>query len=212
MRNKFTLGASALLAAVCALPQSASTAQPAAGAPAAAGQTVPSAFGLKRGQPVAKISTPFTDDGPGWSVLNGKPPQSHPEFEEFHLFSAPGVGLCAIRALGPVNANDSHGDLVRARFSRVQAQLTQRYGKGSTYDECDAKTSTCNPGYWSMHIKTRARNYGAVWDSNLPAGMKRIELYVRADDISQPYVAIQYSFDNEAQCEAALNAKESEAL
>lgn len=210
MSKAIFVGATALVFSVCAWAQPPSSAP--AGAPAA--QSVPSAFGMKRGQPIDRLKLSPAPDGPGWHKLEGKIPQPHPEFEVLRLFAAPKVGLCAIRALGPAFSNDSYGATLRERFSRVEAQLTQKYGAGEKFDECDSKTSSCAAGYWSMHIKTGARTYGTFWEggSKLPPGVKSIDLFAQANEISDPFIAVQYVFDNEEQCKAALDSEQSTAL
>jgi len=171
-------------------------------------------FGIERGQDIRSLQA-TAEPQPGWYRVTAIP-RPHPDFDELQVMAAPGVGVCRIAAISPVLSEDRYGSAIRERVDRVAAQLGERYGPGEKTDFCDTDASTCREGYWSMHIHGGARSYRYSWRTAqsrpLPSGLASIDLFVGATDTYAPYAILRYTFDNDRQCERALNREAGQAL
>ena len=134
----------------------------------------------------------------------------------YGLLILPNAGLCQIRVAGITIDSSSHGVELRNEYRRVRDALESVYG---TYGEGDYLRSGSiwnEPEDWMMAVRRNERVLQAAWDieegSTMRNNVKQILLGVRAPSTSKGWISLQYTFDNEEECEAERSQTTSSVL
>ena len=134
----------------------------------------------------------------------------------YNLIILPNAGLCQIRVAGITIDSSSHGVELRNEYRRVRDALESVYG---TYGDADYLRSGSiwnEPEDWMMAVRRNERVLQAAWDgeegSTMRNNVKQVLLDVRALSTSKGWIALQYRFDNEEECEAERNKTTSSVL
>jgi hypothetical protein len=145
----------------------------------------------------------------GLYILKSVPSPSS-SFETYAVVAFDGLGVCEIRAVSADFDGDDLGTQVRGATDQLAQALESKYGEANHTDECG---DTCEPQYWSMAMGEGDRVYGYDWnpkqvDATTP---RSISLHVGANNIT-PYIRLDYTFSDEAKCDAALHKSAATSL
>lgn len=167
-------------------------------APLAAGP-----FGIAMNTPIEKLHRDSRNDStsPGEYSLTDVP-APHPDLIAYVVMAFPETGVCGIRGVSASLDNDPHGSGIRSRVDALHDQLSVKYGAGKKSDFCVDKY--CSDQFWSQELSGKGRFYSYSWKSTpenpLPNHVKAIELMAGADEDFDPFMIIDYMFDNFDQC------------
>lgn len=172
-------------------------------------------FGLEMGMTVKELGSGFSEEQPGL-YLSSTVPNPHSAFEAYVAKVGPKTGLCWIKAIGKdINAN-SYGTSLKSAFDDMRSRLSNTYGGSELFDVLLPGALWDDPDEYMMSLVQGERFLMASWDdstdANLPENMTDLSLLASATNRSTGYLAIEYTFVNEAECEANINASEDSAL
>lgn len=169
-------------------------------------------FGIHMGQPLDSLQTEATDRPELFNLA--AIPKPHPDIEEVAVVGFPKTGVCVVKGIGYTQENDQTGASVRPIADRLADQLTLKYGKPSKFDKCGGYF--CDSVGWSMDVMNGERIYGYSWTGTkakpLPENVKELAVGVATTNLAQPYVVVEYIFDNEASCKATGDRVGSSSL
>lgn len=157
----------------------------------------------------------LTDDGQNLYQMNHAP-KSNQAFEAYALVISPTVGLCQIRAIGKTIDTNGFGHQLKSGFDELSGSLTSIYGPPQTLDMLMPGSIWKDPDDWMMGLYKKDRSLMADWTGSssvpLKSSLKSVILQARALGSDKGYVLLQYSFTNDAQCQAEAKTKASGSL
>jgi len=167
-------------------------------------------FGLAMGISLDELETTPIPNAPGKYVLK-RVPRPHPSFESYLAQIAPRSGLCWIKAIGRDIQADSYGISVRSAYTSMRDKLASIYGQ--SYDEKDMLLPGSiwdEPREWMMAMKQGERHLVTFWRSRsghkLPNDLSSMAVAATARSSHKAFIAVEYQFQNEAVCDAEINA------
>lgn len=168
-------------------------------------------FGLAMGERIEDVSG-ATQIKPGWYKVN-KTPIASSDFDGFLVEAYPETGICFIKGIGPTIEGDSGGSQLRMNIDNIAASMETKYGSPKHTDYCDSESSTCNPGYWTMHISSGSRIYSYSWEFKNPInGIGEAYVGASATSSLEGYAVIEYYSSQKKECKAAAAKAGAAAL
>lgn len=171
-------------------------------------------FGISMGTPISELK--------GCSpIIPGKwrcdtVPRPHSTFANYIVQAHPSTGVCWIKALTGEIASNDFGSQLTSRFDEVAAQLDEVYGKGESMSALMPGSIWKEPREWMMALAKGDRYHARKWAAGsgveLKNNIKTIYLGIVARSTSMGLIALEYAFQNEAECEKAIKAEEKGAL
>jgi hypothetical protein len=169
-------------------------------------------FGLDLAAPASKLDVDQSHSIPEKSLyaLNSVPAPSA-DMDAYTVIAYPGIGLCQIRALSRTFDGDSLGSNVRAAADRLADALTTKYGKPKKTDGCNG--IMCDASYWAMAVMNGERAYAYQWKlGQTTGGVRSVTLWARTNELSEPYLRLDYEVNDEAKCKAAEKQNDAKSL
>jgi len=175
-------------------------------------------FGLWMGMTIDDLKaaqTNPTEIAPGKFQIKNVP-KPHSLFESYALQVAPVAGLSWIKAIGKTISTSVFGGELREAFNNLESRLEKTYGRFDRTDILLTDSIWNEPRDWMQAILNRERYLMTQWSletgSNLPDSLNSVGLICSAIDNESGFVAIEYTFENEAAADAEINSIEDEAL
>ncbi|HAJ9162678.1 TPA: hypothetical protein HO186_004925, partial [Escherichia coli] len=145
-----------------------------------------------------------------------KLPKQNADFEMYGLLISPKAGLCQIRALGKNIDTDSYGLALKSKFEELSNSLSSLYGKADTTDFLLAGSIWKDPQDWMRGLNKKERFLSATWKGTKEIPLKNnidtISIEARANNSTQGYVYLQYSFTNDEICQAEIEGAKKSSL
>ena len=175
--------------------------------------SMPTPFGIKMAAPLSALGK-VKEIAPGKYVVESvaKP---HSDFEQYIVQAAPKAGVCWVKAIGKTVQTSAYGNELRAKFSEIEAQITSVYGPSNRMDFLRSGALWSAPREWMMSLMQGERVLLTVWQkkdsSNLPEGVS-VYLSAKALSTSTGLLTVEYSFPNDAECEAEVKEAQKRAF
>lgn len=140
-------------------------------------------------------------------------PKPHPAFETYAVQAEEGVGICWVKGIGFNIATSSTGSALRSKAEEIAAQIA------STYGEHTDSTNTVTSGSiwdkyedWTMASLKQELLYFFQWKLTGAKQLNNVEMIfvsAKATSRNEGYPLVEFSFTNEAKCEAAKKKREA---
>lgn len=135
-------------------------------------------------------------------------PRPHTAFESYALLVGPQSGLCQIRAIGIDITTGRHGLQLKSAFDDMATALSEVYGRPERIDRLLPGSIWNEPEDWTMGLVKRERFLQAEWStasgSVLKSDLESVTLATSASSSDTGCLLLQYTFSNNAQCEAEI--------
>lgn len=162
------------------------------------------------GSPLTKV------EGAPFLFSTARTPRPHSSFEFYALLIGPTTGLCQIRAIGVDITTSSHGLQLKSQFEELSSSLEEVYGPYERVDQLLPGSIWKDPEDWMMGLLKKERYLQAEWSaknrSNLRNSITAINLVARAKGSDVGFLLLQYTFDNDPQCQKEIKKGEKAAL
>ncbi|QBG36893.1 hypothetical protein [Litorilituus sediminis] len=172
-------------------------------------------FGLEMGMSLKDIGGEAKQIAPGKYSVSSVP-KPHSLFDTYIVQVAPDVGLCYIKAIGKDISTSTYGVELKSSFYNLQGKLEKAYGSSKVTDMLLSGSIWNEPNDWMMGLIKKERYLFAIWDAESKATLKNnlaaIAMAAKPSSKSAGYLAVDYSFTNEEQCNSAIAAMEDDAL
>lgn len=172
-------------------------------------------FGLEKGDTLQTIGGSPLQLAPGKYKITAVP-KPHSAFEYYVLQIGPQSGLCWIKAIGKSINTSVYGTQLRVAYEDLQSRLKENYGSSKSSDFLFSGSIWRDPKDWTMSLVKKERILASTWDrksnASLPSDIASVAVYVTALRSDTGYVAVEYTFTNEKQCEKEISKKEDAAL
>lgn len=177
--------------------------------------TMAGPFGLDKGMTLAQIGGAPEKVAPGkWKVTTV--PKPHSAFESYIVQVGPSAGLCWIKAIGTNIRTSAYGGEVRSQFSSLKDRLTATYGTSKDHDFLSPGSMWNEPRYWMMALLKKERYLVSLWDrengATISDDLGSVGLIATAISTDRAFLAVEYSFSNESECDAEIARTEDDAL
>ena len=162
-------------------------------------------FGLEQGMTLDELNVTPSPFAAGKYVLTDVP-KPNPAFDQYIVQIGPQTGLCWIKAISKDVVTNPYGYQLKTSFDKMEGIVERIYGDHLTIDRLVHGSRWDSPFEWMAGLLHEERLLAAFWDrgngSNLPSELVSIDLVASPVDIDKGYIAIEYSFTNEATCDA----------
>ncbi len=143
-------------------------------------------------------------------------PKPHSFFESYVAQVAPKAGLSWIKAIGKTTPTSVFGIELKAAFDTLESKLEKTYGRFDRTDLLLTDSIWDEPRDWMQSLLSRERYLMTEWSkangSNLSDSLISLALVCSAIDTDSGYIAIEYTFENEAAADAEISSAEDDAL
>ncbi|PNY35260.1 hypothetical protein C2E31_19145 [Rhodopirellula baltica] len=143
-------------------------------------------------------------------------PKPHSLFDSYALQVAPIGGLSWIKAIGKAVSTSAFGSELQVAFDNLESRLAQIYGVFDRTDILLTGSIWDEPRDWMQAILAQERILMTQWSaergSKMSDSLSSVALICSAVDTESGYIAIEYTFENEAEAETEINSLEDEAL
>ena len=147
---------------------------------------------------------------------SSRSPKPNAAFESFALVVSPTLGLCQIRAIGKTINTNRFGHQLQSDFDEMKEALTGAYGKPQMLDHLMRGSIWKEADDWMMGLYKKDRVLIAEWSASTATPLKNnlesIVMSARALGADSGYYMLQYSFTNNAACEAERKTKAQGSL
>lgn len=171
-------------------------------------------FGVAMGMTKEMFKGHITPIGNG-TYLFDNPPKPHPDFVRYAVQISDKSGLCWIKAIGKDITTNPHGHQLQTEFDDFEEKLDQRYGKHKRTDFLTVGSIWKEPEDWMRALHKKERYLFTSWkgaEKPLPNDIASVALLATANDTNSGYLAIEYSFSNETECEQEIKAQNDAGL
>ncbi|WP_323902632.1 hypothetical protein [Aeromonas caviae] len=171
-------------------------------------------FGVSMGMTKEMFKGHLTPAGNGIFIFNN-PPKPHPQYEQYVVQISDKAGLCWIKAVGKDILTSSHGYQLQTNFDDFEKKLDERYGAHKRVDFLASGSIWKEPEDWMTALQKKERYLFTTWSGEgkaLPNNLSKIGLIAAANASDKGYLAIEYSFTNEADCEQESKTKDDAGL
>ncbi|MNC04478.1 hypothetical protein D3C75_519170 [compost metagenome] len=171
-------------------------------------------FGVSMGMTKEMFKGHLTPAGNGIFIFNN-PPKPHPQYEQYVVQISDKAGLCWIKAVGKDILTSRHGYQLQTNFDDFEKKLDERYGAHKRVDFLASGSIWKEPEDWMTALQKKERYLFTTWSGEgkaLPNNLSKIGLIAAANASDKGYLAIEYSFTNEADCEQESKTKDDAGL
>jgi hypothetical protein len=173
---------------------------------------IPSPFGLKMGMTKDQVGN-ITKELAPYKFELASVSRPHPDLDTYVATITPTSGLCFIRALSPTREVRSDGTELKSRFNDLKSQLEGIYGKPNVTDSLQSGSNLSRDRDWMAALLQNERTLLARWsatEDDLPMKPTIRKVYVGAFAATKTsgYLAVEYYFENYAQCQTEIPAKQ----
>lgn len=173
---------------------------------------MPTPFGIRMGTPKENLGE-IKEVAPFKYTLKSVP-RPHSDFESYIVQATPKAGVCWVKAIGKNVSTSEYGNELRTKFKELEEQITSVYGPSEHTDLLRSGALWDEPREWLMSVRQGERVFATFWGkdkgSRLPDGVT-IFLGVSTTR-SSGYPIVEYSFPNEAACEAEVKEGQKQAF
>jgi hypothetical protein len=172
-------------------------------------------FGVEMGTPIESLKDCSLSDKPGWYKCETLP-KTHSAFDFYVLQAHSRIGVCFVKAIGHDTQTNRHGHQLMMATENIAKQLQSVYGNYKHTDNLLPGSIWRDADDWMMSVKEKERFYSFLWEKSdsipLKNNIKSIYVSASALNTSVGYVAVEYAFDNEKECDKALEEDEKGAF
>lgn len=162
-------------------------------------------FGLEQGMSLEQLDANTESVAAGKYILKSVP-NPNPAFEQYIVQLGPQTGLCWIKAISKDIETNPYGYQLKSNFARLRDVVEAVYGDHLIIDRLIYGSKYDQPVEWMQGLINEERLLAAFWDrgngSSLPKHLTSIDLVASPVSAYKGFVAIEYSFSNEATCDA----------
>jgi len=169
----------------------------------ASGAAIAGPFGLEKGTSFAELNKRLKLKPETTGIYStANPPRAHPDFDDYRMTFAPGVGLCRVIAFSPPVTTNVYGEEAKQKYSTLQSALIQKYGQPNhNFDELRHGSIWSDSKDWTMSLLKTERSLSTFWlSTDLPDSLQSIRLNTVALSTTKVMIVIAYEFDNIQQC------------
>lgn len=171
-------------------------------------------FGIDQGTEKEQLNNLEATERPFRFMI--APPRPHPRFDQYHVKIHPRTGVCMLTALGVTINSSVYGTELQEEFKKIRGQLAEVYGPSTLADFLNLGSIWNEPRDWMIALQKNERTLQAAWDkgsnANLKDGIVEILLTAQAFDDEQGWLALQYRFANEAQCQNLIDKEAAKSF
>lgn len=174
-------------------------------------------FGIKKGMTWAELQPykPMLKSGKAFELSSV--PMPHEFFINHVVFLTKETGVCEILSSSNIVTTKENGEDLRLKFESIKQGLSEKYGPPTTnVDQIEEDSVLKSPNDWMLSIRTEDRKFKAYWISEdkqkYPNGIDTISLEVKAININNGIMLLNYEFDNLPECNTVWNAEVNQAL
>lgn len=121
-------------------------------------------FGISMGDNPEKYDCTSSGDA-GYVYDCADVPKSHPDVDQYVVWSLEETGIALIKAIGEIHENDKYGNSIRAEIDAIAEQIASVYGEWSNHIDYIRSSGIWNESdEWTMSIRQGERYYGYVWE------------------------------------------------
>jgi len=171
-------------------------------APVALAELAP--FGLSGGMSLDEVSVAVGGElvrsGHGGRYVTTSPPDSRPEFVRYELAISTTTGLCRVRAVrkGTIETQPTGTD-ARMALTDYALKLSTAFGPGNYVGGARRGAERGHDRFMSNLVEGRTTDFYR-WDlpADNPHGVTRVESHLRATEVAQAYLTLDYIFSTSA--------------
>lgn len=175
-------------------------------------------FGVAQGARLTDFKDPTPIEGaPGYYKIP-QVPQPYPGMEMYSIQATNEHGVCMVKALGANMSSDSFGSNLKSAADKLHDDVEERYGKSKKLDFLMPGSIWSDPQDWMMSLFKGERHYAYLWekpanaDEKIWRHVKAVMVQAAAIDNQKGYVAIEYDFDNNTECDKDLKKSAAKNL
>lgn len=176
---------------------------------------IPGPFGLSMGMSLDELDAQPLEGSEGKYLLTSVPKQ-HPAFDTYAVQVGINSGLSWIKAIGKDLETSVYGIELQTAFEDMKKKLDKAYGKSKLTDIILHESIWDEPRDWMNALLNKERVLMATWEGSVESTIKgdliSVGLIATASDVNTGYIAIEYQFKNEEECNAEIAALEDDAL
>ena len=184
------------------------------------------------------VSPSFAQDGPFGISMGDLPEQhgcvlyenenlyecrkiakSHPDIEDYMVFSSEETGIVMIRTSGYIQENDVYGSAIMELIDKIANQLTGKYGEWTNHIDYIADNSIwTRPNEWAGGVADQDRVYGYNWTlSGKESNMVDIYIVAKASISNSgteiaTYFMLELHFSNKERFMEIINNEGADAF
>jgi len=178
------------------------------------GQAMAGPFGLEKGMTLKQIDN-AQQVAPGKYKV-ASVPKPHSAFGSYIVQIGPQSGLCWIKGIGKDVGTSVYGLELKSAFNQMKEKLEHTYGMPEVIDRLLPGSIWNEPKDWMMALIKKERLLAAIWSekskATLPIDLRSVSLIASAMKTNFGYIAVEYSFINESDCDAEIAKQEDGAL
>ncbi len=172
-------------------------------------------FGLEMGMTLDQIDKNAKMLAPG-KYQTKLVPKPHSSFEYYILQISPKTGLCWIKAVGNDLKVNTYGHALQTAFDEMRQRLGTIYGSSELTDRLLPGSIWNEPKDWMPGLVKNERILIAKWNKpkndSLKGDVDIVVLAAKANKRESGYLAVDYHFKNEANCDKEIDAQADDSL